>query len=105
MAEILEVVPEGLAAASAQADALVARLVGVNASHAVAVGLILPPGADVPSVKVAANLQADGAAHQGMSAMGNEELGRSGMEIAESASSYMMGDTENVGAFAAAGGV
>lgn len=101
----LDVTPEALIAAAAQVEALTARLVGANAVHAAATATILPPGSDAPSVKVAALLIGQGGAHEASAAMGNEELLRSGLGVAESGLSYLSGDTEGAAAFAAAGGI
>lgn len=101
----LNVLPEGLIAASAQVAALTGRLLGANAAHAIATGAILPPGSDLPSQKVAASRIGQGAAHQAAAAMGNEELGRSSMGVAESGISYLIGDAEGATAFGAAAGV
>jgi hypothetical protein len=102
---LLDVVPEGLLGASAQVAALAGRLVGANAAHAAATAAILPPGSDPPSVKVAASLIAQGAAHQVAAAMGNEELVRSSAGVAESGVSYLTGEAEGTAAYAAAAGV
>jgi len=101
----LDVTPEALLAASAQVEALTARLVAANAVHAAATATILPPGSDAPSVKVAALLIGHGGAHEASAAMGNEELLRSGLGVAESGISYLCGDTEGAAALGAAGGV
>lgn len=101
---ILAVEPEALAAQSAQVAALTGRLVGVNAAHMIAIGMILPPGSDLPSIKTAASLQAKGAAHEAMATMGSLELASSAMGVGESSVSYQIGDAEGVAIYAAAGG-
>ena len=101
----LNVLPEGLIAASAQVAALTGRLIGANAAHAIATGAIMPPGSDLPSQKVAASLIGQGAAHQVAAAMGNKELGCSTLGVAESGVSYLVGEAEGATAFGAAAGV
>lgn len=101
----LDVVPEALAAASGQVAALTGRLVGANAAHTAALALIMPPGADVASVKTAASLVAKGLAHEAMAAMGNVELASSSLGVGESSASYAIGEGEGVAIYTAAGGV
>ncbi len=97
----LDVVPEGLAAASAQAGALVTRLIAHNAVHAAAGSAVLPPGSDPVSVKTAAALLAGNTEHTVMAMMGNEEMGRSSMGVAESSTSYALGDNLGAAGFVA----
>ncbi|MBS4730604.1 PE family protein [Mycobacterium sp. SM1] len=100
----LDVTPEALAAASAQVAALTGRLLGSNASHAIASGAIMPPGSDIPSQKVAASLVAEGVSHQAMAGMGSTELAFSSEGVGESGISYLVGDGEAVAIYAASGG-
>lgn len=102
---MLDVVPEGLMAASAQAEMLVARLMGANLAHTAVMGAVVPPGSDLPSVKLSASLIGHGVQHEGMAMMGNEELLRSGIGVAESSFSYQTGDLEGAAAYTAAAGV
>ncbi len=102
---ILDVTPEALVGAAGQINALTARLVAANAMHAGVTAGILPPGSDAPSVKVAAMLIGHGVAHQAAAAMGNEELLRSGLGVAESGASYLIGDSAGATAFVAATGI
>jgi hypothetical protein len=102
---MLDVTPEVLAAASTQVAALTGRLMAANAAHAVATGAILPPGSDLPSIKTAASLIAKGVAHETAAAMGNTELTSSSLGVAESASSYRIGEGEAVAIYTATGGV
>lgn len=88
----LEVVPEGLLALSARVDALAARLIAENVRHATQIAATAPPAADPVSIKTALGLQLQGAEHNTAAAMGNEELARSGLGIAEAAGSYLRGD-------------
>ncbi|OKH76737.1 PE family protein [Mycobacterium sp. SWH-M3] len=101
----LDVTPEALGAASAQVGALTARLVAANAAHAVATGMILPPGSDLPSIKTSASLIAKGASHEVEAAMGNTQLAGTSFGAAESSTSYAIGEGEGVAIYTAAGGV
>ncbi len=101
----LDVTPEALIGASAQVEALFARMTSANAVHAAATAMILPPGSDAPSIKAAAMLIAHGGAHEASAAMGNEELLRSGIGVAESAASYLSGDAQGATAMGAAAGI
>lgn len=101
----VDVVPEGLAAASAQVAALTARLVGTNAAHAVATGAILPPGADAVSVKTAASLVAEGVAHQAMAGLGNTQLASSSEGVGESGLGYALVDGIQAGAYGVSAGI
>lgn len=98
---MLDVTPEALVAAEAQVAAITARMVAVHAAHAVACGMIMPPGSDAPSIRTALSLQGGAAAHQVSAAMGNEELARSAYGIGESAVSYQVGDGQLATAFGA----
>src|ERR1700742_4995581 len=102
---MLNVTPEALSSASAQVAALTGRLLGVNASHAVATGAILPPGSDLVSVKTAGSLIAEGVTHQVSAAMGNTELAFSSEGVAESGITYTLGDTDGAAIYTAASGV
>lgn len=98
----LEVIPEALLGASAQVDALTARMIAANAVHLAATASILPPGSDPVSIKAAAALIGHGTAHAATATMGNEELLRSGVGVAETAVSYLTGDSQGAAAFGAA---
>lgn len=88
----LEVVPEALMAASAQANALAARVMGGDAAHLAVCGAITPPGSDLVSLKTKLGLTAEAVAHDVPAVQGAEEVFRSGMGLAESADSYTTGD-------------
>ena len=98
----LDVTPEALLAASAQVEALTGRIMGANAVHAAAIAGIQPPGSDAPSIKLAVDLIGEGVAHELAAGMGNEELLRSGLAVAESGVSYLTGDTAGAAALGAA---
>lgn len=101
----LDVTPEALAAASAQVAALTGRLMGSNAVHAIATGAIMPPGSDLPSVKVAASLIAEGATHQAMAGMGNTELGLSSEGINQAGLTYTVVDSQAAAVYTASAGM
>jgi PE family len=88
----LRVVSEGLAAASAAVEALTARMAAAHAGAAPMVTAVVPPAADAVSLQTATGFSAHGAEHQAVAAQGIEELGRSGMGVADSGTSYATGD-------------
>lgn len=88
----LRVVPEGLSAAGAQVEALTARLAAAHAAAAPMIAAVLPPAADPVSLQTAVSFSAHGASHGAVAARGTEELGRSGIGVAESGTSYATGD-------------
>jgi hypothetical protein len=88
----LRVVPEGLTAASAAVEALTARMAAAHAAAAPLVTVVLPPAADAVSLQTAIGVSAHGTQHQAMAAQGIEELGRSGMGVGDSATSYAAGE-------------
>lgn len=78
----LRVVPESLAGASAAIEAVTARLAAA----------VIPPGSDSVSVCNAVEFSVHGSQHVAMAAQGVEELGRSGVGVAESGASYAARD-------------
>lgn len=88
----LRVVPEGLAAASAEIEALAARLAAAHANAAAVISAVAPPAADAVSVQAALAFSTRGAQHAGVAAEGLVELGRSGVGTGQSAASYAAGD-------------
>lgn len=89
----LNVVPEGLTAASAAVEALTARLAAVHAAAAPVIGAVVPPAADPVSIQSAALFSAHGVERNGAAAGAVYELGRAGVGITEAAASYTVGDT------------
>jgi hypothetical protein len=89
----LRVVPEGLTAAASAVESLTARLAAAHAGAAPLVTAVLPPAADPVSLQTATGFSVHGAEHSAVAAQGVEELGRSGMGIGESGSSYAAGDS------------
>ena len=90
-----------LRAAAAQAGPLVTRVSGPNAVPAPAGSAVVPPGSDPVSVKTAAALLVGNTEHTVMAMMGNEEMGRSSMGVAESSTSYALGDNLGAAGFVA----
>ncbi|MGV0790648.1 PE family protein [Mycolicibacterium sp. XJ1819] len=99
----LRVVPEGLAAASAATEALTARLAAAHAAAAPLIGTVVPPAVDAVSLRTAVGLSAHGVQHNSVAAQGVEELGRSGVGVGESGTSYAAGDAMIAGSYLAAG--
>ncbi len=88
----LRVVPEGLAAASANIEALTARMAGAQAAAMPLITAVVPPAADPVSLQSAAGFSARGDQHAAMAAQGTEELGRAGVGVGESGVSYTSRD-------------
>lgn len=88
----LNVVPEGLAAASAAVEALTARLAAAQASAAPLITAVIPPAADPVSLQTAAGFSAQGSEHAAVGAQGATELGRAGVGVGESGVNYAVGD-------------
>lgn len=99
----LRVVPEGLAAAASSVEALTARLRAAHAAAAPLISTVLPPAIDAVSMQTAAGLSAHGTEHSALAAHGVEELGRSGVGVGESATSYAAGDASAAGSYLVAG--
>jgi hypothetical protein len=88
----LRVVPEGLAAASARIEALTARLAAAQAGSAPMITTVIPAAADPVSLQTAAGFSLLGGQHAAAGEQGAEELGRSGVGVAESGASYAARD-------------
>jgi|SRR5271156_2405139 hypothetical protein len=100
----LRVVPEGLAAAGASVEALSARLAAARAGAAPLITAVVPPATDPVSLQSAAEFSAAGTAHAAVAAQGAEELGRSGVGVGESGTSYAAGDAAAASSYLIAGG-
>ncbi len=100
----LRVVPEGLAATSAAVEALTARLAAARAAAAPLITAVAPPGADPVSLQTAAGFSAQGEEHAAIAAHGVEELGRAGVGVGESGTSYLTGDAAAAATYGIAGG-
>ncbi|KZS78508.1 cell motility protein [Mycobacterium kansasii] len=100
----LQVVPEGLAAASAAVEVLTARLAAAHAAAAPLITAVVPPAADPVSIQTAAGFSAYGNEHAAVAAEAVEELGRSGIGVGESGASYAAGDAAAAVSYSALGG-
>jgi hypothetical protein len=100
----LRVVPEGLAAASAAVEMLTAHLAAAHAGAAPLITPVVPPAADPVSLQSAATFSVHGGQHAAAAAQGVEELGRSGVGVAESGTSYATGDAAAAASYLGAGG-
>jgi PE family len=100
----LRVVPEGLAAATAAVEALTARLAAAHGGAAPLITAVVPPAADPVSLQSAAEFSAAGIAHATAAAQGAEELGRAGVGVGESGTSYAAGDAAAASSYLIAGG-
>ena len=89
----LQVVPEGLAAASAAVEALTTQLAAAHAAAAPAITAVVPPAADPVSLQTAVGFSAQGQEHAAVAAQGVEELGRAGVGVGRAGTSYLVGDT------------
>ncbi|MDH6198534.1 hypothetical protein M2272_005193 [Mycobacterium frederiksbergense] len=101
----LRVVPEGLTAAASAVEALTARLAAAHAAAAPLVSAVVPPAADAVSLRTATGFSAHGTQHSTLAALGVEELGRSGVGVAESGASYATGDAMAASSYLIARGV
>jgi PE family len=88
----LRVVPEGLAAAAAQLEALTAQLAAAHGAAIPAITAVVPPAADPVSLECATAFSAHGSRHTAVATEAAAVLGRSGMGVAESGTSYAVGD-------------
>jgi hypothetical protein len=95
----LQVVPEGLAAASEAVMALTAKLAAAQSAAAPSITAVVPPAADPVSLQTAAGFSARGQEHAVVAAQGVEELGRAGIGVGESGVSYAIGDTAAAATF------
>jgi hypothetical protein len=84
----LRVLPEGLAAASARIEALTSRLASAQAGSAPLITAVVPAAADPVSLQTAAGFSLRGSRHAAVVAQGAEELGRSGIGVANSGATY-----------------
>lgn len=100
----LNVVPEGLAAAAAQTEALTARLVAAHGLAAPLITAVVPPAGDPVSLQTAAGFSAQGLEHVAAAGRGELELGRSAAAVAESGAGYAATDGAAAVGYLTAGG-
>ena len=95
----LRVVPEGLVAASARIEDLTARLASVQAASVPLITTVVAAAADPVSLQTAAGFSLRGGQHAAVAAQGAEELGRSGVGVAESGATYAAVDATAAGSY------
>ena len=100
----LRVVPEGLAAASAAIETLTAQLAATHGAAAPLITVVVSPAADPVSLQSAAQFSTAGTQHAATAAQGAEELGRSGVGVGESGTSYATGDALAASSYLGLGG-
>jgi PE family len=100
----LRVVPEGLAAASAAVEMLTARLAAAYGGAAPLITAVVPPAVDPVSLQSAVALSVRGGEHAAVAAQSVEELGRSGVGVAEAGTSYAAGDAAAAASYVGVGG-
>ncbi len=88
----LRVVPEGLAAAAAQLEALTAQLAAAHGAAFPLITAVVAPGADPVSLQSAAVFSAYGSEHAAVAAEGAAVLGRSGIGVSEAGAGYAARD-------------
>ncbi|GAT10750.1 PE family protein [Mycolicibacterium novocastrense] len=79
-------------------------MAAAHAAAAPAVTAVIPPAVDAVSIQTAVSLSAHGAQHNTMAALGVEELGRSGVGVGQSGTSYATGDAAAAASYLVAGG-
>jgi PE family len=99
----LRVVPEGLAGTSVSIEALTARLAAAHAGAAPLITAVVPPAVDPVSLQSAAAFSLRGGEHAAVATQGVEELGRSGIGVGESGTSYAAGDAAAASSYLPAG--
>jgi hypothetical protein len=100
----LRVVPEGLAAASAAVEMLTARLAAAHGGAVPLITAVVPPAVDPVSLQSAVAFSVHGSEHAAVAAQGVEELGRSGVGVAEAGTSYAAGDAAAAASYVGLGG-
>jgi hypothetical protein len=88
----LRVVPEGLAGAAAQLEALTAQLVAAHGAAFPLITAVAAPAADPVSLESATAFSAHGSRHAAVATEAAQVLGRSGIGVGESGTSYAAGD-------------
>jgi hypothetical protein len=100
----LRVIPESQAAVSAAVEALTTRLAAAPAGAAALITPVVPPAADPVSLQSAAAFSVRGGEHAALAAHAVEELGRSGVGVGESGTSYVAGDVAAAASYLGTGG-
>ena len=100
----LRVVPEGLAAAAAQLEALTAQLAAAHSAAFPLITAVVAPGADPVSLESATAFSAHGSQHAAVATEAAEVLGRSGVGVGDSGTSYATGDAAAAASYRVAQG-
>ena len=85
-------VPEGLAAASAEVEALAARLAAAHTVAAPAITAVVPPAIDPVSLQTAGAFSVQGQQHTAVAAQGVEDLAHAGIGVGRAGARYLAGD-------------
>ncbi|MEB3050133.1 PE domain-containing protein [Mycolicibacter sp. MYC123] len=96
---VLQVVPEGLAAASAAVEAITAALAAAHAAAAPVISAVAPPAVDPVSVQAAAELGIQGSQHTAVATHGTGVLGGAGAGVAQAGLNYQGADALAASAF------
>ena len=88
----LQVVPEGLAAAAAQLEALTAQLAAVHGAAFPLITAVSAPAADPVSLESATAFSAHGSQHAAVATQAAEVLGRSGIGVGDAGIRYAVVD-------------
>lgn len=88
----LRVVPEGLAGAAAQLEALTAQLVAAHGAAFPLITAVVAPAADPVSLESATAFSASGSEHAAVAREAAQVLGRSGMGVGEAGVHYAVRD-------------
>jgi PE family len=99
----LRVVPGGLAAAGTTVEALTSRRAAADGAVVPLITLVVPPAVDPVSLQGAAECSAAGAEHAAGATRGGQRLGRSGVGVGESGTSYAA-DAAAAASYAIGGG-
>lgn len=101
----LRVLPEGLVAASAAVEVIVARLAAAHAAAGPLIGAVIPPAADPVSLQTAAGFSVRGAQHNAVAAQGVTELSRAAMALADAGAGYTATDAAGAASYLVAPGI
>ncbi len=95
----LQVVPEGLAAAAAQLEALTAQLAAAHSAAFPSITAVVAPAADPVSLESATAFSAHGSQHASVAGEAAEVLGRSGIGVGESGFRYAANDAAGAASY------
>jgi hypothetical protein len=101
---VLRILPEGLATTSAAVEAITAQLATAHAAAASTISAVMPPAADLVSIRAAATFSARGSQHAAAATRGVEVLARAGIGVAQAGASYADGDVAAASTYGPTGG-